>query len=964
MSAITIGASLLFSVGASGADAQQKASGTNAPSASDGVDIEALRKLKLGSNPGPENPELKFKLPPPPVLSPAEALKTFKLPPGFHIELAAAEPLVEAPVAISFDDQARMYVCEMRGYMHDIVGTGEDKPIGRIKRLTSSKLDGIYDRATLFVDKLVMPRAVMALGDGALVGEPPYLTYYRDTNNDGVADSREIVSSNFGVRGGQPETLCNTPTWMLDNWITCAGHPWRYRYQQGSFVTETTLSAGQWGLTQDDWGRAYFNYNTEPLRGHMIAPQFYLRNPSLTKRNGFNQKLIEDGMVWPSHPTPGTNRGYTERELRSDGTLQYATAACGPSVYRGDLFPPEFRGNMFVPEPAGNLVKRLILSETGGVVSAKNAYTGTEFLTSTDERFRPVSSCNGPDGALYIVDLARGVLQHRSFLTYYLAANIKSRKLEQPITLGRIYRVVPDGAKPGLLRLPPVPAAIAPFLAHPNGWVRDTAQRLLIERHDLSVTNTVKRLAAQGNLPQTRVNALWTLEGLGVLDPEFIGQRLQDTNPHVRIAAIRLADRTLVPDLLKLVTDEDAGVRLNLALRLTPEPGPEVEKAVIGLLQKGGSPLVADAVATGLRGREVDFLEVLLRQPAGGRASPDDDAILTTLAGCVMSDRRGAAVARLLDVAASQPANSARQLALLAGMAARATGRNTVPQRMLYLEAAPPSLAKLQASASGTAKTQVTAIDRRLAWPGKPGVPPPPKVTPLDEAQKAMFEKGRGIYVLTCASCHQTSGAGLDGLAPPLLDSEWVLEAPDRPIRVVLNGLSGPISVEGTMWRLEMPRSGLNPGLPRSCSSHWVAPPGKSDPNLPTWFFGQAGVKGLDQPGFVGAGVGACEEAVEGLLEQALPRSFFGTGIDREKQRAIGFGCLEIPGRVPDHQNLFRRVFAFGREFEVLSLGSHLLPGNKVNKRVDFVFRPFPLERLGRGLRNDHGVGLAHEFLQ
>lgn len=330
-------------------------------------------------NAGPANPEIKFNLPPPPVLSVAEQLQTFKLTPGFRMEAVAAEPLVDSPVAISFDDQGRMYVVEMRSYMRDMEGNDADKPLSRIKRLESTKGDGIYDKATIFVDHLVMARAVMAMGDGALVGEPPNLTFYHDTNGDGVADKSEPVTDKFGTRGAQPEHLANSPTWMLDNWIVVANHGTRYRWQGGKFLMEINPGIGQWGMTQDDWGRPFTAYNSSFLYGNMVAPQFYARNLNLTSKSGINFKVMNDQVVWPSHPTPGVNRGYDNNTLRTDGTLKNGTAISGPGIYRGDLFPREFYGNAFVPEPAGNLVKRIVLEEKDGLITGKNAVSARSF---------------------------------------------------------------------------------------------------------------------------------------------------------------------------------------------------------------------------------------------------------------------------------------------------------------------------------------------------------------------------------------------------------------------------------------------------------------------------------------------------------------------------------------------------------------------------------------------------------
>jgi len=757
---------------------------------------------------GPSSADIKFKLPPPPPLSPQEELKTFKLPPGFKIEVVAAEPLVEAPIAMSWDDQGRAYVVEMISYMNDVNGTGEDKPVCRIKRLEDTKGTGVFDKATVFVDNLVSPRAVMAMGDGAIVAEPPNLTWYHDKDGDGVADSHEILATNYGQKGGQPEHMCNSPTWLLDNWIWSADHGTRYRLQKGTFITEAVPSRGQWGLSQDDWGHPFHNSNSDLLRTDLLPPQYFTRNPNLLTRTAVNFQAMKDQSTWPSHPTPGVNRGYANDQLRPDGTLKTVTATCGAGVYRGNLFPKEFQGNVFIPEPSGNLVKRVILDEKDGMITARNAYQGSEFLTSTDERFRPVNTYTGPDGALYIVDMSRGIIQHRFFETYYLIANIKDRNLEQPLNLGRIYRITPTtGAKPAAVKLPKDSAAIVPYLANANGWVRDTAQRVLVERADNSVAPAVKKEAASAQTPQGRVQSLWTLEGLSALTPDVITAALHDADPHVRTTGARLADKTMLPDVLKLVNDPSIDVRLQVALAISGQPGPEVEQGLLALLRKGGGDLLGEAIVTGLHGRELEFFETLTKQGAADEKAIDGTRILPLLASCVLAEHRAPRVAHLLDLVAGLPANGPRQTAVLEAMAGKPKAKG-VQVKYVYLDSAPESLAKLQTSLTGNAKKALEGVDGKLAWPNKAGVPPPPKIVPLTAEQQAHFDKGKTIYSTICAACHQPGGAGQEGLAPPLLDSEWVLGPADRPMRIVLQGISGPISVAGTSWQLEMPPLG------------------------------------------------------------------------------------------------------------------------------------------------------------
>lgn len=768
-------------------------------------------KADRTKNRGPEEVVLKFNLPPPPVLSPEEAVKAIRVPEGFEVQLVAAEPMVEAPVAMSWDDQGRLYVVEMRGYMNDVDAAGEDQPIGRIKLLEDLDGDGKMDKATVFVDNLLMPRGVMALAGGALVAEPPNLTLYKDTDGDGVADKSEVVGTGYGSKGGQPEHMANSPTWGQDNLIWSAGYGQRMRYSQGKVTSEPSKSGGQWGLTQDDWGRRYFNYNSDLLRTDLLSPAVYERNPNLTDRLALNYQVMKDQTVWPAVPTPGVNRGYTEKQLRPDGRLATVTGTCGPCIYRGDLFPAEFQGNAFIPEPCGYLVKRLILNETGGVVTAKNATMGTEFLTSTDERFRPVNAYNGPDGALYIVDMARGVIQHKFFLTHYLIANIEARKLEQPVHLGRIYRVVPKGkTKPEAVKLPEESLPLVALLEHANGHIRDTAQRVLVERGDQSVVPALVELASRAKLPQSRVQALWTLEGLKALalSPQVLSASFKDPHEKVRATGVRLANLMIMGELYTLLEDPSAEVRVQLAVQLSAQPGPMAMQAVLSLLKQGGSPLLNDAIASGVRGRELEYLEALLAEPAGTTDTIVTSGLVQMLAGCVANERKAPRVALLMELLAAQTPNSARQTALLHGLVGTPLDKKSKakPRKLVYLEQKPKALEEaFKKKTQSQGRKLLATVDSFLAWPDKPGVPPPPIVKPLTPAQMASFEKGKVIYAGLCGACHQPAGTGLEGLAPPVVDSEWVLGAADLTARIVMHGLSGPVTVSGRTWNLEMP---------------------------------------------------------------------------------------------------------------------------------------------------------------
>jgi mono/diheme cytochrome c family protein/glucose/arabinose dehydrogenase len=745
-------------------------------------------------NAGPQQVELKFKLPPPKPLSAEEALKTFKVAKGFHVELFASEPMIECPVAISWDERGRAWVLEMRGYMHDIEAKGEDQPNCVISILEDTDGDGRADKRTVFADKLTLARALMCVNGGALVAEPPVLWFMKDTDGDGRADVKEQVDA-YGSRTGQPEHMANSPTWFLDNWIYNANHPVRYKLKDGKFIPDGVPQRGQWGMSQDDYGRAFFNFNSDFLRANFVPEALYKRNPNWPGGAGTGVQVVKDQSVWPIAPTPGVNRGYEAKTLTADGKLTNSTATCGAGIYRGGLFGAEFAGNAFVPEPSANLVKRFALSEKDAIITGANVAKGEEFLASTDERFRPVNAYTGPDGALWLADMYRGVIQHKGFLTHYLIANIKARALEQPLNMGRIWRIVPDGAKPQAVKLPAEPAKLVAMLGHANGWVRDTAQRLLVEKKNDAVLPALVEVVKSGT-PLAKIHALWTIEGIGIPQPDAVKLAFADKDAKVRAAAARVADRSLVPELAKLANDPSLDVQIAVAFNASAFP--EGGDIVFNLARsRGANPLVRDALLSGLRGRELETIEALL----ANSDKPAPAEMFSALAFAVMAERRSARVEKLITLIAAQ--SGPTQLALLEGASGKNAPKGAPKVKLQYLNAEAPALSKLAASADAKARPLVAALDARVAWPGKPGVPPPPVVIPLNADEQRLFEIGKTSYQL-CAACHQPNGQGMDGLAPALVDSEWVLGNPDIIAKVVLHGLSGPIKVNGQSFALDM----------------------------------------------------------------------------------------------------------------------------------------------------------------
>ena len=429
-------------------------------------------------------------------LTPEQSMATMKLPPGYHLELVASEPIIQEPVAIVWDGNGRMYVAEMRSYMQDIEGTGERLPTCRITRLEDTDGDGKMDKHTIYIDSMVLPRMMLALDDRLVVNETyTYNLYsYRDKNGDGVAEEKTLVYHNDTPDDANLEHQKSGLVWNIDNWIYVTSNPVRYRYKKGMLEVDSLLGStgGQWGLTHDNYGRLYFS----SAGGEKAAINFQ-ENPVYGELDISDQREGDFDEVWPIVATPDVQGG--QGRLRADSTLNHFTASCGQSVFRGDKLPASVIGDLFICEPVGRLIRRAKMVERNGIATLSNAYDKREFLAATDMNFRPVNSATGPDGCLYIVDMYHGIIQESAWTKpdSYIHPQIKRKKLDLNINRGRIYRLVHDGYSPG-----PKPQLLnasndqlVGFLSHPNGWWRDNAQKLLVIHGDLSVVPTLKKIA-------------------------------------------------------------------------------------------------------------------------------------------------------------------------------------------------------------------------------------------------------------------------------------------------------------------------------------------------------------------------------------------------------------------------------------------------------------------------------------
>ncbi len=787
-----------------------------------------------------------------PVLSPADALKTFFMPPGYHLELVASEPLVQDPTVMDWDLAGRLWVVEMTGFVRDLQAKEPNlDPIGHVAVLEDTNHDGVMDKRTVFADGLILPRAVKVLDHGVLVGEPGSVWLMRDTNGDLKADTKELITHGYGRLEGSVEGNANSLYWALDNRIHTSATDVYFRFRDQKIEVQPTLSRGEWGATQDDAGRIYRNTNESALHVDFVPTSYFMRNPNLLRTRGSYDSLEDDSnnlnTVWPVRPNPGTNRAYQAGVDRPDGTLAKFTSVCAPMVYRGDRLPSELSGNVFVAEPAANFVSRIVLSDDGTTLRAKKAYDNAEFLASTDERFRPVYISNAPDGALYIVDFYRGIIQDRASTTVYLRDHIIARKLDQPTGLGRIYRVVHESTR--LDSTAPfanaTPAQLVDALSSPNGWRRDTAQRLLVERYVKSVAPSLVKLAESAPDYRTRLHALWTLDGIDSLEPATVTKALSDSSRDVRASAIRLSEKWLGKDqltdeVLKRLDDPDWSVRQQLAASLGTMPSPKREAATASLLERyANDPVVVDAALSGLRGSETAVLD---RMFASATQTPQRETAITMLAGTIVRGGQDAAIQALFKLLANDSRPEWQRSAVLRGAevgvlgapmpgssaarrggappgvtlpcptcpggragpggayaferpaaaAAGGGGRGGGGTRLVRLSSEPSALSALAARTDdlGTRAARVLA---RVEWPGKPGASAP--IAPLSAEEQQRFEAGRDVYRNICQACHQPDGRGQERVAPSLVGSTLALASPDIPARILLNGKEGPIGL-------------------------------------------------------------------------------------------------------------------------------------------------------------------------
>ncbi len=737
---------------------------------------------------------------PSPAKSPQEESETFRLEDGLEIQLVASEPMVQDPVVITFDESGRLWVVEMRGFMPDVDGKGEDQRVGRVSVLEDTDYDGVMDKSTTYIDSLLLPRAVAVVKGGALVVENQALWLAQDRDGDLHADSRTLIDPQYA--GAALVEHSGNGLWRgLDNWYYNAKSHFRYKPVNGSWTRDTTEFRGQWGISHDNKGRLYYNYNWSQLHADLVPPNYFFRNAAHIATTGIDHGLTLDRRVYPIRPNPAVNRGYIPGTLDEKGRLREFTAACAPFVYRGDALPAQYSGNAFVCEPSGNLVKRnLVIENKGTLLSARDPHPGREFLASTDERFRPVFLASGPDGALYLADMYRGLVQHGKYVTPYLREQTIKRKLEKPINCGRIWRIVPKGWKPSKKNLGSLTSQqLVRELSNSNGWTRDMAQRLLVERADTSVATSLYEIAVSGADPWGRLQALWVLEGLGILDSPTITKLIHDQNTTIRNAAIRLSEPRLANDpklkkavALSLLSGGDNLMDADLQSALTAgmldeQDRVSVLKRIVSAYDSSG--LMRDAVMSSLSGEEMHFLAALWTEPSWQTKSSNREIFLETLSTAIAKRRVPKEISGLLALAAS---DDWRAASLITGITMQG---GTTSWKPIHLGSEPTLLVNHNIPAA-----RVAVLRAMFEWPGHKASPSPVATNGLKPGDLEQFALGRQHYLSTCSGCHGTDGSGLQRFGPPLAGSEWVTGDERRLALIILHGIEGPLSVQGKRY--------------------------------------------------------------------------------------------------------------------------------------------------------------------
>ncbi|CAN5727001.1 c-type cytochrome [soil metagenome] len=662
-------------------------------------------------------------------LSPQEALKTFQLPEGFKIELVASEPMISDPVAMELDERGNMYVIELHGYPLDTAGSGN------IKLLTDTNGDGIPDKSVVFADHLKLPTGIMRWKKGFLVVDVPDVLYLEDSDGDGKADIKKVLLT--GVALTNPQHIANTPVYGLDNWIYLAhmgsitpkvsmmfsdsGHIVRYadntaapqltrnadgrniRFKPDSYLLEMCSGETQYGQTFDNWGHHFCVENADHIFYEAIAARYLQRNPDLLVADA-SDYISDHGDASEVYPIT-TN---PENQLLTD--LGVITSACGITYYNGGLFPDSFNNISFTCEPQSNIIHADYITDKGASFNAARVYKGKEFFASTDAWCRPVQMYIGPDGALYVIDYYRQIIEHPEWLSDSV---INSGALYNGSDKGRIYRITPTNAAKmnwcSQLKLnEKTTAQLIQQLTSNNIWWRRNTQRLLLDKKDAQTVPLLQKLLDTTTSATSAVQALWLMEGFNAINVPTLQKALKNSVAGVRENAIQIAEMhlkefaQLEKDLLAMQNDADAKVRYQLLCTLGNMNDAACETARQKLLLHDiEDKWVQIAALTSSKGKELALLEKIIPALAS-KPSEGTALFFGNCAGVIGLSQREADIKKIILLAANNNTLSSDwwQAACLKGLATalsvKGIPKNMDPEKILLLSkfsaSSPPML--------------------------------------------------------------------------------------------------------------------------------------------------------------------------------------------------------------------------------------------------------------------------------
>lgn len=773
--------------------------------------------------------------------TPEESAAAFKLPAGIRMEVVASEPLLASPSGICWDERGRMFVSELHGYnlagqldIEELNKSGmldtqvrrvqadvkfkaaADKgTFGVVKMLSDTDGDGRMDKATVFADGLPPVYGLVPARGGIIVACAPHIMFLADRDGDGKAEVREILFTGFGT--GELERGINAPQWGADGWIyfgrgwpggpitgpklaqpvTLPGSDFRIR-ADGSAIEPVTGQTHTFGFTFTEAGD---RFTVTTRNSFFVAPlpwRYLVRNPdaaasalqvatgdgraySISKPHPWRQRRADD---------PAYSKYYRDRYGAAESEPNgWFTSACGPLLYQ-DSALPGLRGHYFICEPSGNLIHRSLIEVDGSALKLRRApgEEQSEFAATADQWSHPMHLLHGPDGAIWVVDYYREIIEDYSAIPRHLQ---QQYGLYAGHDRGRIYRLTHE-------QKAPTPAAdmskldasgLARECASPLLWRRQTAQRLLVERSEKSAAPVLRELlASQKAEPSTLIAALRTLDQIGVATPADLRPFVSHVAPGVRVHALQIADRWFATDegrglldatVNAAAAEQDGRVLIQFALSFGESRDPRAFAMLARFARERlNVRWMESAILSSLHRRGGEMLAELLREP-GGSAT-----LLNALTKAIAASRDEVELARTLNLLA--PARPETQAAVLDGLA---RGRKNAPRKPLADKSARASLARLAASPVAAVRaatrafedTFVPAVTEGETFTG-------PAVAATIEVNDATFRKftaalagprdakrGHEVFNLACATCHVIGKEGHE-FGPDLLGELGVAE--------------------------------------------------------------------------------------------------------------------------------------------------------------------------------------------